>query len=170
MKKSFNSINIGDYEEILHKVTSDDITQFVDLTGDNNKIHTNQLYAEKSPSKKIVVHGMLSASFISTVIGTKLPGDGAIWCSQNLEFLRPVRINDTIKVKVRVEKKIITTKQLILKTEIFNQHKQLVTTGSAKVKVQDVGNNNEKKRNNLKLNTALIIGSTGSIGSAVVHH
>ena len=165
--KSFNTLKVGDKAEIHHKITSEDVELFVNLTGDNNKIHTNQAYAENTPSKKIVVHGMLGASFISTVIGTKLPGNGAIWCSQNLEFLRPVRINDIIDVRVCVEKKIITTQQIILKTEIFNQHKQLVTTGTAKVKIpkERISKTKTVKQNNR--NKALILGSTGSVGSAV---
>ena len=113
---------------------------------------------------------MLGASFISTVIGTKLPGNGAIWCSQNLEFLRPVRINDIIDVCVCIEKKIISTQQLILKTEIFNQHKQLVTTGSAKVKIPKKEFSNNKIAKQKYLKTTLILGSTGSVGSTLLIH
>ena len=75
----FSSIEVGDYSEIIHEITQDDIDKFVDLTGDDNKLHVDSEFAKKTAFKKPVVHGMLGASFISTIIGTKLPGDGALW-------------------------------------------------------------------------------------------
>ena len=88
----FESINIGDNAELTHTMTQSDINQFVKLTGDDNKLHVDEEYASTTSFKKPVAHGMLSASFISTIIGTKLPGDGALWYSQSLEFLQPVRV------------------------------------------------------------------------------
>ena len=103
--KKFESINIGDKAELTHKITKSDVEKFVDLTGDDNKIHVDKEYASKTTFKKPVAHGMLGASFISTIIGTKLPGDGALWFAQNIEFLQPVRIGDEITVKAEVIKK-----------------------------------------------------------------
>jgi 3-oxoacyl-[acyl-carrier protein] reductase len=90
----FEQIQIGDKAEINHKVVQDDIDKFVELTGDDNRLHTDKEYAAKTTFKQPVVHGMLGASFISTIIGTRLPGDGALWFSQSLEFLLPVRVGD----------------------------------------------------------------------------
>jgi 3-oxoacyl-[acyl-carrier protein] reductase len=87
----FDEIKVGDIAELDHTVTQKDIERFVELTGDDNRLHNDAGYAAKTSFKKPVVHGMLVASFISTVIGTKLPGDGALWFAQNLEFLLPVR-------------------------------------------------------------------------------
>ena len=90
MKSKYDSINIGDKAEFKHKITISDVDKFVDLTGDDNKLHINEDYASQTSFKKPVVHGMLGASFISTIIGTKLPGDGALWFSQSIEFILPV--------------------------------------------------------------------------------
>lgn len=140
----------------------------MELTGDDNKLHLDRDYARKTPFKKPVVHGMLSASFISTLIGTKLPGDGAMWYSQNLEFHRPVRIGDTIKVKGEVINKIDRNKAIEMSIEIINQNAQKVVTGTVGVKVilEEEFTKKLKKKTNLK-RTALVIGSTGGIGEAI---
>lgn len=161
----FDSIEVGTKATIKHVVTKQDIDKFVDLTGDDNKLHIDEAYAAKTSFKKPVVHGMLGASFISTIIGTKLPGDGALWFSQSLEFLLPVRIGDELLVTAEVVKKTEKLQIIELKTEIFNQHKQKVTTGVAKVKVVEhiepiVAVEQQKAENKV----ALIIGATGGIG------
>ncbi|GAF68105.1 unnamed protein product, partial [marine sediment metagenome] len=113
----FKSIKVGDKAKLKHIITQTDIDQFVELTGDNNKLHVDKEYASKTLFKKPVVHGMLSASFISTIIGTKLPGDGALWYAQNIEFLLPVRVGDEITVKAEVVKKIERTRTIGLSTD-----------------------------------------------------
>ena len=159
---------VGQFEEIEHKITEEDLDKFVDLTGDNNPLHTDEEYAAKTSYKKKVVHGMLGASFISTVIGTKLPGKGALWFAQRIEFLLPVRIGDVLRVKatiIDVQKK---SKTLELKTEVFNQHKKLVIDGEAKVRIVK-----EKEKKSIsasvdEVRTVLVLGASGGIGNAVV--
>jgi len=163
--KSYDKIKIGQKAELTHTVKKSDIEKFVELTGDNNKIHTDEIYASKTTYKKPVVHGMLGASFISTVIGTKLPGDGALWYSQSLEFLHPVRIGDKLNIIAKVINKIDRTKTIELQTNIFNQSKQKVTTGIAKVKVLEPEKIKPKLKRK-KNKTALVIGATGGIGEA----
>ena len=138
----YDSIKVGDNAEIKHKITKQDIDKFVDLTGDDNKLHIDEDYAKKTSFKKPVVHGMLGASFISTIIGTKLPGDGALWFSQTLNFLLPVRVGDEIVIKAEVIKKNDRDKSIELSTEIFNQNFQKVTFGISKVKIIDQINHN----------------------------
>ena len=104
--KNYKEINIGDTAEIKHIITQSDIDKFVELTGDDNKLHVDETYASTTSLKKPVAHGMLGASFISTIIGTKLPGDGALWYAQNLEFLLPVRIGDKLRITAEVINKI----------------------------------------------------------------
>ena len=164
------------YEEIFlrqkstltHIVTQSDIDKFVDLTGDDNKLHVDKAYAATTSFKKPVVHGMISASFISTIIGTKLPGDGALWFSQTLEFLLPVRIGDEITVLAEVIKKYDRDKIIELNIEILNQNRQIVTRGISKVKVieQEVVEFN-KVSVEQKTKSALVLGATGGIGKAV---
>lgn len=165
--KKYTEINIGDKESLSHTITKSDIEKFVDLTGDDNKLHVDEQYARTTAFKKPVVHGMLGASFISTIIGTKLPGDGALWFAQSLEFLLPVRIGDTLTVTAEVLKKNDKENVIELKTEILNQNRQIVTKGIAKVKVIET----EVKIEPIEPiettpKTALIIGGTGGIGRA----
>lgn len=165
--KKYTDINIGDKETLSHTITKSDIDKFVDLTGDDNKLHIDEKYASTTPFKKPVVHGMLGASFISTIIGTKLPGDGALWFSQSLEFLLPVRIGDELTVVAEVIKKNDKENIIELKTEIFNQNRQVVTKGLAKVKVIETEVAVDKTENkNTGPKTALVIGGTGGIGKA----
>lgn len=172
---------IGQKKEIRKKITKRDIIKFANLTGDQNPIHTNIKYAKKSNIKKNIAHGMLSASFISNIIGNKIPGPGALWMSQNLEFLNPVYVNDTIRVLVEIISIDERFNLLNLKTEVHNQDNLKVISGLGKVKIlakekkfiKKVANKEtklSKKTKNLKRDTskvALIVGSTGSIGSEV---
>lgn len=165
--KKFDFIKIGDQTQLTHTIKQQDIDQFVKLTGDDNKIHVDEEYASKTIYKKPIAHGMLGASFISTIIGTKLPGDGAFWFSQSLEFLLPVRVGDTITVKVKVIQKNERLKIIELQTDIFNQSKQKVTTGTAKVKMIEEKQPVEKKKNKSIKKVVLVVGGTGGIGKAV---
>ena len=159
----YSKINVGDTATITHTITSDDIKKFVDLSGDDNRLHIDNEFARKTSFKKPVAHGMIGASFISTIIGTKIPGDGALWYAQNLEFLLPIRIGDKLKIIATVLKKIDRQNSIELQTDIYNQHKQKVTSGVAKVKIiEDEVASNDQEVTDEK--TILIIGSTGGIG------
>ena len=165
----YDSIRVGDTAEIRRKITNEDLLKFVDLTGDDNSLHVDEEYAQNTSFKKQVVHGMLGASFISTIIGTKLPGDGALWYSSSLEFILPVRIGDLITIKDKVIKKNDRNKSVELETEIYNQNNQKVIAGISKVKIveqviESSALNVENKRK--RTETALVIGATGGIGEA----
>ena len=163
----YNEILVGTKESLIHSITQKDIEKFVDLTGDDNKLHVDKEFASTTCFKKPVVHGMISASFISTIIGTKLPGDGALWFSQTLEFLLPVRIGDVITVTAEVIKKYDRDQIIELNIEILNQNRQVVTRGISKVKVIE---QELPKSDNLstvdKSEVALVVGGTGGIGHA----
>ena len=166
---NYNEIEVGMVKELTHKLTQDDIKNFVELTGDDNRLHTDIEYASKTSFKKPVAHGMLGASFISTIIGTKIPGDGALWFSQSLEFLLPVRVGDSLTVRAEVVKKDDRTCVIDLKTDIVNQNKQKVIQGLAKVKVVEqekpIQISVEDVSPDRKI--ALVIGASGGIGSSV---
>jgi 3-hydroxybutyryl-CoA dehydratase len=117
-------------------VTESDVTTFAGLIGDFNPIHVDAEYARKSRFGQRVAHGMFTAGLISAVLGNKLPGPGAIYLSQQIEFLAPVFIGDTITAAVEVtawrpEKRIIT-----LKTDAYNQAEEQVVTGKAVLLVE----------------------------------
>jgi len=160
----YSKINISDTEQIVHTVTQKDIEKFIELSGDDNKLHIDKEFASKTSFKKPVAHGMIGASFISTIIGTKIPGDGALWYAQNLEFLLPVRVGDTLTITATVIKKIDRQNSIELQTDIYNQHKQKVTTGIAKVRI--IEDEVIETIENMKYEkVALIVGSTGGIGA-----
>jgi 3-oxoacyl-[acyl-carrier protein] reductase len=165
--KRYDEIKIGDKETLSHTITKDDMDRFVQLTGDDNKLHIDENFAGQTQFKKPVVHGMLGASFISTIIGTKLPGDGALWFSQTLEFLLPVRIGDKLTIHAEVIKKNDKENIIELKTDIYNQNKQVVTRGIAKVKViETIVTEAAEEQVSGKTRTALVVGGTGGIGKA----
>ena len=83
----FNEISVGERRSIIRKITDDDVESFVSLTGDNNPLHVDRDYAVQTPFHGRVVHGMLGASFVSTVIGTQSPGPGALWLAQSFEVV-----------------------------------------------------------------------------------
>lgn len=162
----FEDIKIGDVAELEHVVTSTDLERFVELTGDDNRLHTDAEYAARTSFKKPVAHGMLGASFISTIIGTKLPGDGALWFSQSLEFILPVRVGDSLTVRAEVLRKTESMQIIELRTDIYNQHRQKVTTGIAKVKIVEVQTKSDTNPQSTR-RVALVIGGSGGIGSAI---
>ncbi len=97
-------------------ITDADIVMFAGISGDTNPVHLNSEFADETVFEGRIAHGMLIASFISTVIGTKLPGPGCIYVSQNLRFKAPVKTGDTVLTRVSVEKLIPERKFVELST------------------------------------------------------
>ena len=100
--KTVENIAVGDRAEFSKTVAESDIYQYAGVTGDFNPAHVNEEYASKTFFKTRIAHGMLSAGFISNVLGNQLPGPGAVYIRQSLNFLAPVRIGDTITAVVEV--------------------------------------------------------------------
>ncbi len=131
----FATIEVGQSAELSHKITQADMETFAKLTGDFNPIHLDDDYARESRFGKRVVFGMLTASFLSTMVGMMLPGKGALWLSQSLRFTRPAFVNDVVRVHATVKQKSPATRTLILETQIYNQHNKLLIDGQATVKL-----------------------------------
>ncbi|MGE5518143.1 MAG: MaoC family dehydratase [Bacteroidota bacterium] len=98
----FEELSIGQAAVFGKTVTEADIAAFAGVSGDTNPVHLNEEYAKGTMFKGRIAHGMLSAAFISTVFGTKLPGPGCIYVSQLLKFKAPVKIGDTVMARVEV--------------------------------------------------------------------
>jgi len=127
---------LGQRDTFTKTVTEADVTTFAGLIGDFNPIHVDAEYARKSRFGQRVAHGIFTGGLISAVLGNKLPGPGAIYLSQQIEFLAPVFIGDTITAAVEVtewrpEKRILT-----LKTDAYNQDGKQVVTGKAVLLVE----------------------------------
>ena len=95
-------LSLGQTAELQHVVTDADIRAFAEVSGDNNPVHLDETYAAATPFKTRIAHGMLSAGYISAVLGTRLPGPGAIYISQSMNFKRPVRIGDEVTTRATV--------------------------------------------------------------------
>jgi 3-hydroxybutyryl-CoA dehydratase len=95
-------LEVGQSASLTRTVTAADIDAFAAVTGDDNPIHLDEGYAAATPFKGRIAHGMLSAGYISAVLGTTLPGPGAIYISQALSFRRPVRIGDAVTATAQV--------------------------------------------------------------------
>jgi 3-hydroxybutyryl-CoA dehydratase len=98
----FEDLVVGQEAVYTKTVGEADIVLYAGVSGDTNPVHLDAEFAAKTPFKERIAHGMLSAGFISTVIGTKLPGPGAIYLSQSLRFKAPVKIGDTVLARARV--------------------------------------------------------------------
>jgi len=157
---------VGDAAEIEHTITAEDVERFANLTGDDNPVHVDRRYAERTPLKGVVAHGMLSASFISTIVGKHIPGEGALWVSQSLDFLLPVRVGDRITVKAEIIETVPHHHMLGLRTEILNQHGQKVLTGQGRVRVLELEEPEAAGQTHSVRKVAIVTGASRGIGAA----
>jgi 3-hydroxybutyryl-CoA dehydratase len=125
-----DDLTIGMSASISKTITADQVNLFAKLTGDNNPIHINEAYAATTPFKSRIVHGMLSTSLISAVIGAQLPGPGSIYRDQTIKFKAPVFLGETLTATVTVEAINLRRHLVRLKTECAVAGK-LVATGYA---------------------------------------
>ncbi len=129
--KTINEIEIGEEASFTKTVSEADVYNYAGVTGDFNPAHINESFAKKTMFGGRIAHGMLSAGFISTVLGTKLPGPGCIYVSQDLKFTAPVHFGDTITAKVKVINKNVEKNRVELETECINQKDDTVIKGKA---------------------------------------
>lgn len=129
--KTIDKLKVGDSDEFTKTVSESDIYLFAGITGDLNPAHINEVYAKNTVFKGRIAHGLFIGGFISTVIGTKLPGPGSIYREQKLTFLAPVRIGDTITARVEISDIDIEKNKITLNTSCFNQDEAMVVDGKA---------------------------------------
>ncbi|MGV8892653.1 MAG: MaoC family dehydratase [Burkholderiaceae bacterium] len=126
--------SIGMNATFSKTITEADIVLFAGVSGDNNALHINQEYAETTPFGGRIAHGMLSASVISAAVANKLPGPGAIYMSQSLQFRAPVRPGDTVHATVTVKEILLEKQRVVLETTCAVKG-HVVIHGEALVKV-----------------------------------
>ena len=131
---SFEDLSVGMTEKLSKTVASSDVVGFAEVTGDRNPIHLSEHFAAKTPFGTRIAHGLYTASLISAVLGTRLPGPGAIYISQSLNFRAPVKIGDTVDVYVTVAE-LIPDKFRARLTCTCSVNGQVVLDGEAWVKV-----------------------------------
>lgn len=132
--KKIEELKVGDSEMFVKTISESDVYLFAGITGDFNPAHINEEYARESVFKTRIAHGMLTASLISTVLGTKLPGPGTIYLSQDTKFLKPVLIGDTIAAIVKIVDLNKEKNKVKLETICINQKNETVLEGFALVK------------------------------------
>ncbi|MBI5576887.1 MAG: MaoC family dehydratase [Deltaproteobacteria bacterium] len=123
---------VGDSAEFTKVFSEEDVFLFAGITGDRNPVHISKEFAASTRFKERIVHGILTAGLISAVIGTKLPGPGCIYLFQSLTFLAPVKIGDEITARAEIME-VISEKRLRIRTQCFNQSKEMVLDGEAVV-------------------------------------
>ena len=134
MTEAVLGVKVGDRAEFEKMVTAEDVARFADCTGDTNPLHRDQDYAAKTRFGQCIAHGMLSAGFISAVLGTKLAPDCCvIYLSQSLRFLRPVKIGETIRAVAEVKGTDVQKRMVTVQTDCFNQNGEPVVKGEAVV-------------------------------------
>ena len=124
-------MRIGDSAQIVKTITEGDIELFARATGDFNPVHLDAAYAYKTMFKGRIAHGLLSVGFFSAILGNILPGHGTIYLSQEVKFVAPVRIGDTITAKVEVIELIPEKNRARFRTSCVNQDGKLVVDGIA---------------------------------------
>jgi phosphotransacetylase/acyl dehydratase len=131
--RTFDEIKVGDTASLVRTLSKEDIELFAVMSGDVNPAHVDEEYARSDMFHKIIAHGMWGASLISTLLGTKLPGPGAIYLSQTLCFHHPVTIGDTITVTVTARAKETEHHQINFDCLCMNQRGEVVISGNAEV-------------------------------------
>ena len=122
---------LGDTASVSKTISQQDIEQFAELTGDRNPMHLDPKFAEQTRFGKTIAHGMWGASLISAVLGTKLPGPGAVYLSQTLKFQAPVYPGDTVTATAKVTKVRKDKPIVYLETICTNQDQAVIISGEA---------------------------------------
>jgi 3-hydroxybutyryl-CoA dehydratase len=124
-------MKIGDSRSYKRVITKEDVFTFGKLSEDMNPAHFDEDYTKETIFKKPIVHGMLLGSLFSKIFGLEYPGEGTIYCSQSLKFIKPVYHDTEIEVIVTVKEIILEKNRVIFTTEIFDEDKNLLLTGEA---------------------------------------
>ena len=130
---TIEDVEVGDSAQVVRRATDEDIASFVDAVGDYNPIHADREYAATTMFKEPIAPGIWTAGLISAVIGTRLPGPGAIYLSQELKFLKPVLFDDVVTARVEVIEVLRERNRMRLRTVCTNQRGEEVLTGEALV-------------------------------------
>ncbi len=132
---NYVDIKVGDRAQVTKAFSAEDVANFAELSTDKNPIHLDKEYAEKTFFKKNIVHGILVSSLISSALGTQLPGEGSIYMSQELKFLKPVYIGEECTAEVEVLSKRDDKQIVVMKTTVTTNNGQTeVISGQAVMK------------------------------------
>lgn len=162
--RKFGDFAVGETASLDRVVLAEDVERFVELTGDDNPVHVDDEYAAAMGLPARVVHGMLTGGYVSTAIGTLLPGPGALWLSQRFNFRAPVFVGDRIHVEVSVRHISNATRVLGLDVVVRNALDRIVLDGQAQVQVLEAI---PEMSPTGEVRTAVVTGSGRGIGAAI---
>ncbi len=130
-KFTIENLKIGDHCSLSKKFTEADVIGFSKVSGDVNPAHLDESYAKTTIFKTRIVHGMLVGSLFSAILGTELPGLGSIYTNQNLKFVKPVFLNDTITATVTIKEVLSDKNRVVFDCIAKNQNQETVIVGEA---------------------------------------
>jgi len=174
----FNDFKVGQTQALQRRILAEDVAAFARLSGDYNALHLDDEFAARTEMAQRVVHGFLHASLLSTLVGMKIPGPGALYLSQSIEFTRPVFIGDTVEARATIERLDSETRVITLATEIVKLGSgERVLRGNAQVKLLRLAvevsapapsaGGTAPGRGLLAGRTALVTGASRGIGRAI---
>ena len=131
--KTIKELKVGESAEFSKTISESDVYLYAGVTGDLNPAHINEEYAKHTFFKTRIAHGMLSAGLISTVLGNELPGPGSVYIRQELNFLAPVHMGDTVTARAEVIEILLEENRVKLETSCINQNGIMVLDGEAVV-------------------------------------
>jgi len=131
--KTIGELRLGESASSTKTIIDADIVAFADVSEDHNPLHLDEAFAKTTMFGGRIVHGMLVGSLFSSILGTQLPGNGSIYLAQELKFVKPVHLNDTITATVTIIEIIPDRNRIKLETTARNQNDELVVTGIATI-------------------------------------
>lgn len=138
--KSYDTITVGDSHTLEVQISEKMIEDFAELSGDYNPVHMDDAYCQEHGMESRIAHGMLVLSFLSTLIGMYLPGEGSVWMSQSIDFISPARVGDTLEITGSVVAKdnsnALRLNIVTMKVAIINQARRMVARGTVKVSLK----------------------------------
>jgi 3-hydroxybutyryl-CoA dehydratase len=134
---AFSDLHVGATATLRRTVTEADVVLFAGLSGDTNPVHLDAVAAARSRFGERIAHGMLTAAYVSAVLGTRLPGPGTVYLEQTLRFLEPVPIGTTVTAEVEVLELVPEKRRAKLATRCRNEAGETVLDGTALVLVLD---------------------------------
>lgn len=130
---TFDEITVGQQAVLKRTLTDKEVALFAAASGDVNPVHLDEEYASHTPFKQRIGHGMWLGGLISSMLGTEFPGPGTIYLSQNLQFKRPVFLDDEIEIVMTVTEKHAKKPIVTMECIVSNQHEEMVALGTAVV-------------------------------------
>ncbi len=129
----FAELKVGDTDSLTRTLTEEDLVLFAKVSGDTNPVHLDEEFAKTTQFEGRIAHGMWTSSLISCALATKLPGPGGIYLAQEVKFMRPVRVGDTVTVQLEVTAINDRRKHATVSTNVVNQTGKMVVKGSAEI-------------------------------------